>query len=70
LRLRKPGTSAPDIDVADVLEPTQRSATKHQRLPRQALDRKTSMILLVMRIYVIIAVPIVIVAFVRALHPA
>ncbi len=50
-----------------VLEPSQRSFVRAERLTRRTLDRRTFIALCVLRLYVTFAVPVVVVAFVRAL---
>lgn len=56
-----------DADLMDALEPEQLSAATARPLPRRALGRGTVALLILLRIYVIVAVPIVGYAFVRAL---
>ncbi|HEX4260836.1 MAG TPA: hypothetical protein VHY76_07015 [Acetobacteraceae bacterium] len=51
----------------DALEPEQLSAATARPLPRRVLGRGTVALLILLRIYVIVAVPIVGYAFVRAL---
>ncbi|GAC1307071.1 MAG: hypothetical protein NVS2B3_00460 [Vulcanimicrobiaceae bacterium] len=49
------------------LHPAQRTSARARPLPRRTLDARTSLLLLAMRIYVTVAVPLVIFAFFRAL---
>ena len=49
------------------LEPEQLSAATNRPLPRAKLSRGVTLLLLALRVYVSIAVPVVIWAFVRAL---
>ncbi len=56
-----------DADVMDALEPEQLSAATARPLPRRVLGRGTVALLILLRIYVIVAVPIVGYAFVQAL---
>lgn len=51
----------------DALEPSQLTFRSEQPLPRRRLGRGQLVLLVVLRIYVFIAVPIVAYAFVRAL---
>ena len=53
-------------DLRTVLEPAQLSEAR-EKLPRRKLGRGTLVLLCAMRVYVVIAIPIVIYAFVRAL---
>jgi len=56
-------------DLADLsaLEPSQLCHATSQPLPRMKLGRVSRVLLIAMRIYVLIAVPVVIYAFVKAL---
>ncbi len=56
-----------DVDL-DALEPAQRSSAMQHRLPRRKLSRTTLLLLWLLRVYVIVAVPLVVLAFVRALQ--
>lgn len=56
-----------DPNLADALEPSQLTAATDVPLPRRRLGRTTTILLIALRIYVFIAVPIVGYAFVRAL---
>jgi len=49
------------------LEPDQLVASTRKPLPRAKLGRGAVALLLIMRVYVIVAIPIVVYAFVRAL---
>ena len=55
----------------DMLEPGQRSAATRQPLPRRTLARGTVALLIALRVYVVLAIPIVAYAFIHALqaHP-
>jgi hypothetical protein len=57
-------------DLIEVLETNQLVARKSQPYPRRALGRGTIALLVMLRIYVAIAIPIVIYAFVHALTKA
>jgi len=54
----------------DVLEPDQISSVAMRPLPRRTLGRGTLTLLLALRVYVLVAIPIVAYAFVRALLSA
>jgi hypothetical protein len=56
-----------DPNLADALEPSQLTAATEIPLPRRRLGRTTTILLIALRVYVFIAVPIVGYAFVRAL---
>jgi hypothetical protein len=49
------------------LEPSQLTAATQHKLPRRRLGRGTLALLILLRVYVIIAIPIVVYAFVHAL---
>ena len=51
-----------------VLEPEQLSTASATRLPRRVLGRWVLTLLVLLRIYVLIALPLVAYAFIRALH--
>ena len=51
----------------DPLEPTQLAKARQQPLPRRRLTRGVTALLLLLRVYVVVAVPIVGYAFVHAL---
>ena len=55
-----------DIDLS-VLEPGQLSADTAKPLPRRRLGKGAVALLVILRIYVLIAIPLVVYAFVRAL---
>ena len=55
-------------DILSALEPAQRAATTGRALPRRALGPWTRALLVGLRIYVLIAVPLVVYAFVHALR--
>ena len=54
-------------NLVQALEPDQLVARKTQPYPRRALGRGTLALLIALRVYVAIAIPIVIYAFVHAL---
>jgi hypothetical protein len=58
-----------EYDPADLeaLEPDQFSAARHEPLPRRELGRGVLALLVILRIYVFIAIPLVAYAFVSAL---
>ncbi len=58
-----------DTDLTDLsaLEPGQLSKATRRPLPRRKLGRGASWLLMAMRVYVLIAVPVVVYAFVKAL---
>ena len=49
------------------LEPSQLTAATQHKLPRRSLGRGTLTLLILLRVYVVIAIPIVLYAFVHAL---
>lgn len=56
----------------DMLEPTQHAAATLPPLPRRVLGRGTVALLVLLRVYVVVAVPVVGYAFVHAMlapHP-
>jgi hypothetical protein len=55
------------LDPLAALEPQQRSASLQLPLPRRRLGFGTLLLLWILRIYVLIAVPLVIYTFVKAL---
>jgi hypothetical protein len=57
----------PELADLSALEPGQLSVIAKQPLPRRKLGRGVKALLIAMRIYVLIAVPIVAYAFVKAL---
>ena len=56
-----------DPKLMDALEADQLTAVSERPLPRRKLGRGTVTLLIILRVYVIIAIPIVAYAFVRAL---
>jgi hypothetical protein len=56
-----------DPNLADALEPGQFTAATNVPLPRRKLGRAATVLLIALRVYIFIAVPIVGYAFVRAL---
>jgi hypothetical protein len=56
-----------DPSLIGALEPGQLSAATQQKLPRRKLGRTTLTLLILLRVYVVIAIPIVGYAFVHAL---
>lgn len=58
---------ADDQSLADALEPSQFTAATEVPLPRRQLGRATTALLIALRVYIYIAVPIVGYAFVHAL---
>ncbi len=59
-----------DAKLLQALEPSQLAAIAEKPLPRRRLDRFTLGLLIALRIYVIVAIPIVAYAFVHALRTA
>lgn len=60
-------SAGPEPDPLDALDPDQRSSVAEQKLPRRHLGRGITWLLIGLRVYVLLAVPIVIYAFVHAL---
>ena len=56
-----------DPTLLGVLEPAQLAASTRLALPRLVLGRGTLMLLIVLRLYVVLAIPVVVYAFVHAL---
>ncbi len=56
-----------DPNLADALEPSQLTAATEVPLPRRKLSRATTALLIALRVYIFIAVPIVGYAFFHAL---
>jgi hypothetical protein len=56
--------------LMDALEPEQLSAAVQRPLPRRVLGRGTLFLLIALRLYVLVAIPLVAYAFVRALLAA
>jgi hypothetical protein len=57
-----------DSPLLEALEPGQLTNATQTPLPRRALGRGTITLLILLRVYVVIAVPIVGYAFIRALR--
>ena len=56
-----------DPNLADALEPSQLIAATNVPLPRRRLGRAATVLLIALRVYIFVTVPIVGYAFVRAL---
>ena len=56
-----------DHDPLDALDPDQRSSVAETKLPRRHLGPGITWLLIGLRIYVLVAIPIVVYAFVHAL---
>ena len=59
-----------DPKLIDALEADQRTAVSERPLPRRELGRGTVALLILLRVYVVIAIPIVAYAFIHALLAA
>lgn len=59
--------TAPDQDPLDALDPDQRSSVAETKLPRRHLGLGITCLLIGLRVYVLVAIPIVVYAFVHAL---
>ncbi|MDE2334695.1 MAG: hypothetical protein KGK10_09170 [Rhodospirillales bacterium] len=59
--------AGPRSDPLDALEPDQRSSVAERPLPRRKLGRGITWLLVGLRLYVLVAIPIVVYAFVHAL---
>lgn len=57
-----------DPSWIDALEPGQLAASAERKLPRRKLGRGTLALLVLLRVYVMVAVPLVGYAFFHALH--
>ena len=57
-----------DPKLISVLEPSQLTTTMEQPLPRRKLGRGSVTLLILLRVYVIVAIPIVCYAFIHALQ--
>jgi len=57
-----------DPKILGALEPAQLSEATERRVPRRTLGRGTVVLLIALRVYVAVAIPIVGYAFVHALH--
>ncbi|HET9019184.1 MAG TPA: hypothetical protein VFN46_06340 [Acetobacteraceae bacterium] len=55
------------MSTNELVEPAQYAAVRQHRLPRRELGRGVTALLLLLRVYVMIAVPVVGYAFVHAL---
>ncbi len=55
-------------DPLDALDPDQRSSVAERPLPRRKLGRGITWLLIGLRVYVLLAVPIVVYAFLHALR--
>ncbi len=62
-----PRLTPPNWDKRQLLEPGN-GRPRYGALPRRKLGRSTIVLLILLRIYVLVTVPIVIYAFVRTLH--
>ena len=56
-----------DPALLNALEPAQLKVAKEKPLPRRVLGRGTLVLLIALRVYIFLAVPVVVYAFVRAL---
>jgi hypothetical protein len=59
-----------DPPLLDALEPGQLTNATQAKLPRRVLGRGTLALLILLRVYVIIAIPIVAYAFIHSLRAA
>jgi hypothetical protein len=59
-----------NLELISVLEPGQLTAARQEPFPRRRLGRGTVALLVLLRAYVVIAVPVVCYAFVHALVAA
>lgn len=57
----------PSTDLSNILDPAQFAHARSQRLPRRRLGRGITALLVLLRVYVVVAIPIVVYAFVHAL---
>jgi hypothetical protein len=55
-------------EALSALEPELRTARREKPFPRRALGTPTVLLLWLLRLYVTVAIPLVVVAFVRALR--
>jgi len=58
-----------DSGLIGALEPGQLTASKERPLPRRELGRGVLTLLILLRVYVVLAIPLVVYAFVQALNP-
>ncbi len=56
-----------DPKLISALEPSQLTTATEQQLPRRSLGRGSVALLILLRVYVIVAIPIVCYAFIHAL---
>jgi hypothetical protein len=56
-----------DPDLVGALEPEQLAAARLRPFPRRKLGRGVLALLILLRVYVFVAIPVVVYAFVRAL---
>ena len=59
--------AGPARDPLDALDPDQRSSVAERPLPRRHLGRGITWLLIGLRVYVLLAIPIVVYAFIHAL---
>jgi len=62
--------AALDSELINALEPEQLSAAVQRPLPRRVLGRGTLFLLIALRLYVLVAIPMVAYAFIRAVSAA
>lgn len=67
IQVMEPGPPGGGASELDALEPSQLTQYAERPLPRQRLRGRTVALLVVLRIYVLIAIPVVVYAFIRAL---
>ncbi|MGH7727440.1 MAG: hypothetical protein ACREM2_01440 [Vulcanimicrobiaceae bacterium] len=60
--------AAQHVDLRELLEPEQLAEARARSLPRKRLQRAEIALLVLLRIYVFVAVPLVIYAFVHAVY--
>lgn len=60
--------SAPDAELMSFLEPEQLSHFKQQNLPRRNIGKGVLTLLILLRLYVFLAIPLVAYAFIHALN--
>ncbi len=58
------------FEAFEALEPSQLRQALQERLPRRTIGPRIKALLWTLRIYVILAVALVVYSFIRALHPA
>jgi hypothetical protein len=56
-----------DPALLGALDPNQLTAATQRKLPRRVLGRGTIALLILLRIYVVVAIPVVLYAFIHAL---